>query len=378
MKLIHLSDLHLGKRVNEFSMLEDQAYILDRILEIVREAAVDAVLIAGDVYDKPVPPAEAVQLFDSFLTRLAGRPVPVFIISGNHDSGERLAFGARLLASRGVYLSTVFDGRVDPVLLKDGHGEVAVYLLPFMKPAHARRAYPEEEINSYNDAVRAAIARMEVDPARRNVLVAHQFVTGAKRCDSEELSIGGLDNVDASVFDSFDYVALGHIHGPQSVGRETVRYCGTPLKYSFSEAGHSKSVTLVALEEKGRVRIEPIPLAPLRDMREIRGSYLELTARSAWEGTSREDYLHVTLTDEEDVPEAIGRLRAVYPNVMRLDYDNQRTRSRQNVEAADGVEQKPPLGLLEEFYQLQNNRPMSPEQAEFARQLLEKIWEVES
>lgn len=375
MKFMHLSDLHIGKRVNEFSMLEDQKYILSRILSLVEEERPDGVFLAGDLYDKPVPPAEAVQLLDSFLTRLARMDVPVFAVSGNHDSPERVAFGARLLSGRGVYLSPVYDGTVEKVSLTDAYGEVQVHLLPFVKPAVVRHVFEEEEINSYQDAVRSAVAHMEIDPQARNVLIAHQFVTGAARCESEEILVGGLDNVDASVFDTFDYVALGHIHSPQHVGRETVRYCGTPLKYSFSEAGQEKSVTVLELREKGNVEIRKLPLKPLRDMRKIRGSYLEVTARPFYEGTNTEDYVQITLTDEEDVPDGLQKLRVIYPNLMRLEYDNRRTRDNGDVAGADSVEQKSELELCGEFYELQNNQPMNEKQEAFVRDLIQDIQE---
>ena len=314
MKLIHLSDLHLGKRVNDFSMLEDQQYILAEILQIIDREKPDGVLIAGDIYDKSVPSAEAVALLDDFLVRLSKRELRIFVISGNHDSPERMAFGGRLMERSGVHLAPVYDGKVEPVVLTDQYGPVKLYLLPFVKPSHVRRCFPEREIATYTDAVSAAIEAMEADTAVRNVLVTHQFVTGAARCDSEELSVGGTDNVDAAVFDPFDYVALGHIHGPQQVGRETVRYCGTPLKYSFSEAGHKKSVTVVELGAKGAVTIRTIPLKPLRDLVELRGTYEELTLRAFYEGTSYpRDYIHIILTDEDDIPDAVGKLRIIYP-----------------------------------------------------------------
>ena len=376
MKLIHLSDLHLGKRVNDFSMLEDQQYILAEILQIIDREKPDGVLIAGDVYDKSVPSAEAVALLDDFLVRLSRRELRIFVISGNHDSPERMAFGGRLMERSGVHLAPVYDGRVEPVVLTDEYGPVKLYLLPFVKPSHVRRCFPEREIATYTDAVAAAIEAMGVDTAVRNVLVTHQFVTGAARCDSEELSVGGTDNVDAAVFDPFDYVALGHIHGPQQVGRETVRYCGTPLKYSFSEAGHKKSVTVVELGAKGSVTIRTIPLKPLRDMVELRGTYEELTLRAFYEGTSYpRDYIHITLTDEEDIPDAVGKLRIIYPNLMKLDYDNKRTRAGIHLEGAEDVQQKSPLELLEEFYSNQNGQPMSEEQRAFARDMMERIWE---
>ena len=375
MKLIHLSDLHLGKRVNEFSMLEDQAYILDQILNIIREEAPDAVLIAGDVYDKAVPSAEAVQIFDDFLCRLAGEQLQVFVISGNHDSPERIAFGGRLMQGSGIHMSPVYDGAVKPVTFTDEYGEAAVYMLPFVKPAHVRRYFPERNIESYTDAIRVAIGAMEVDERRRNVLVTHQFVTGALRSDSENISVGGADNVDAAVFAPFDYVALGHIHGPQKMGRDTVRYCGTPLKYSFSEAGHKKSITVVELKEKGTVVIRTVPLVPRHDLRELRGTYMDLTDRRNYACTATDDYLHITLTDEEDIPDALGKLRIIYPNLMKLDYDNARTRRSAEVTDAGDVEQKSPLELFAELYEKQNNRPMSGEQLQFARTLIENIWE---
>ena len=374
MKILHLSDLHLGKRVNEFSMIEDQEYILQRILEIVDEQRPDAIVMAGDIYDKSVPSAEAVTLFDEFLSRLSSRNSKVFIISGNHDSPERLAFASRLIAKSGIYLSPVYRGKVEPVVLTDEYGEIAFYMLPFIKPAHVRRFFPEEEIDTYTDALRAAIAGMEIDQNRRNVLVTHQFVTGATRSESEEISVGGTDNVDASVFEGFDYVALGHIHGPQNIGSERIRYCGTPLKYSFSEAKHKKSVTVVTLREKGSLDLSFIPLIPRKDMREIKGSYAELTAKSYYEGMNREDYLHITLTDEEDIPEGMARLRVIYPNLMKLDYDNTRTRSSTKVESGAGAEAYSPLELFGRLYELQNGSRPSEEQEAFLEKLAEEIW----
>lgn len=375
MKLIHLSDLHLGKRVNEFSMLEDQQYILTEILQIIDREKPDGVMIAGDVYDKSVPSAEAVALLDDFLVRLAKRDLQVFLISGNHDSPERMAFGGRLMAQSGVHLAPVYDGKVSPITLTDEYGPVNLYLLPFLKPAHVRRCFPEREILTYTDALVAAIEAMGVDPAQRNVLVTHQFVTGAARCDSEEISVGGTENVDVSVFGPFDYVALGHIHGPQQVGRETVRYCGTPLKYSFSEAKHQKSVTVVELGEKGAVSVRTVPLTPMRDLAELRGTYEELTFRGFYDGTSYpRDYVHITLTDEEDIPDAVSKLRIIYPNLMKLDYDNKRTRAGIILEGAED-QQRSPLELLEEFYEKQNGQPMGEEQRAFAKSLMERIWE---
>lgn len=376
MKFIHLSDLHLGKRLHEVSLLEDQRYILTQILSIIDEEQPDGVLIAGDVYDKSVPSAEAVELLDDFLVRLAARDLSVFVISGNHDSPERMAFGGRLMAERRVHLSPVYDGAVQPVTLTDSFGELQVWLLPFVKPTHLRRLFPDQPVESYTDAVALAVQQLPLNPAVRNLLVTHQLVTGAQRCDSEELSIGGSDNVDVAVFAPFDYVALGHIHTPQRAGRDTVRYCGTPLAYSFSEADSAKSVTLVELQQKGSVELRTRPLAPLRNLRRLRGSYAELTLRSYYQDTGyQNDYLQLTLTDEEDIADAAAKLRVIYPNLLELGYDNTRTRTRGEVLEGAAGSNKSPLELFDELYQKQNNQPMSAEQAAFVGGLIEKIWE---
>ena len=376
MKFIHLSDLHIGKRVNEYSMLEDQQYILMQIINIIDEVKPDGVIIAGDVYDKPVPSAEAVALFDDFLYRLAKRNLQVFVISGNHDSPERIAFASRLIEKSGIYMSPVYNGKVTPITLSDEYGELDVYMLPFIKPAHVRRYFEEETINSYTDAMRVAIENMNINKSHRNILVTHQFVTGSSRCESEELSVGGTDNVDSDVFEDFDYVALGHIHSPQNCGSDKIRYCGTPLKYSFSEANHKKSVTVVTFERKGDMEITTIPLTPLRDLVEIKGTYDEIMSKSFYEGTTyKEDYMHITLTDEEDIYDAIGKLRTVYKNLMKLDYDNKRTRGTARITETADVERKSPLELFSNFYEIQNSQPMSDEQNEFMLELIERIWE---
>ena len=378
MKLIHLSDLHIGKRVHEVSMIEDQEYILTKILHIIDDEKPDAVLIAGDVYDKSVPSAEAVTLFDDFLCRLAKRSVPVMIISGNHDSPERLAFGGRLLEGSGIHISPVYGGEIRPITLRDAYGETDFWLLPFIKPIHVKRFFPDEEIVTYTDAVRAALKDLPMDPQRRNVLVTHQFVTGAATCESEELSVGGSDNVDASVFDGFDYVALGHIHGPQNIGTNRIRYCGTPLKYSFSEAGHYKSVTLAELGEKGDLKLRTLPLIPKRDLRQLRGSFAQLTDPEQYRQGAKDDYLHIVLTDEEDIPEAVGKLRLIYPNILKLSYDNTRTREDRTVGDAGDVKTRSPLELFGELYEIQNNQPMSETHRSFALDLIRSIWEGEA
>lgn len=440
MKFIHLADLHIGKRVNAFPMLEDQRYILKQILTILREEQPDGgVILAGDIYDKAIPSAEAVELFDEFLTQLAALRLRVFIIAGNHDSPERIAFGNRLMDRSGIYLSPVYDGHVkcitcpditSPATLSAANAvdpnagtrpvtsasvalsaanavdlnagthsvesastsatastcpPVDVYLLPFLKPANVRRFYPEETIESYTDAMRVAIAHMDIDPTHRNLLVTHQFVTGASRSDSEDISVGGSDNVDASVFAPFDYVALGHLHGPQQMGEEggpIIRYAGTPLKYSFSEARHHKSVTVVEIGEKKAdgvvdVCIGTRELRPLHDMREIRGSYEELTLRANYEGTATDDYIHATLTDEIEIPDAARHLQVIYPNLMKLDYDNARTRGQGSERRElEQLEEKSPLDLFSELFEKQNHKEMTEEQARYIEAQMEKIWEA--
>ncbi len=375
MKIMHLSDLHIGKKVNEYSMLQDQIYILKEILRIIDNEKVETVIIAGDVYDRSLPPNEALELFDEFLYQLSSRNVNVFVISGNHDSPERISYGGRMMTENKIFLSPVYDGNVKPISLNDDYGEVNFYLLPFIRPADIRRYFPDENIENYTDAVKVAIDNMNVDFSERNILITHQFVTGAELSESEDIIVGGTDNVSGEVFDGFDYVALGHIHREQTVGKDNIRYCGTPLKYSFSEAKHIKSVTILDFKDKENIKYSKIPLTPLRDMREIRGTYDELTLKSNYENTNVDDYLHITLTDEEDIPDAIGKLRSIYPNIMKLDYDNLRTRGSGIVDAIENIESKSPFELFADLFKQQNNQDMSEEQEEIMRNLIDKIWE---
>ena len=375
MKLIHLSDLHIGKRVNEFSMLEDQQHILFNILNIIENHKPDGVIIAGDVYDKAVPSAEAVELFDDFLFRLYKKNLKVFIISGNHDSAERIAFGGRLMNKSGIYMSPVYNGEINPITLEDEFGEINFYLLPFIKPLQVRKFFPENNIESYTDAIKTVTDSMEIDKSKRNLLITHQFVTGASRTESEDLSVGGTDNVDASVFADFDYVALGHIHRSQKCGGgEFIRYSGTPLKYSFSEANDKKTVTLLELKAKGDISLDFIELTPKRDMVELRGTYNELTLKSFWENTTyTEDYMHITLTDEEYIPDAIAKLRTIYKNIMKLDYDNTRTRTKNEIIGAEITKNKTTLEHFCEFYELRNGIPPSEDQKNFLSKIIEEI-----
>ena len=374
MKFFHLSDLHLGKRVNEFSMLEDQWDILQKIVVFAKEHKPDAVLIAGDVYDKSMPIVEAVQLLDRFLVWLNELGITVFIVSGNHDNAERVAFGAELLKNSSVHIVQSYNGKIAPVTLSDGYGDINIWMLPYLKPSLIRRHFPDRDVNTYSDAISAALSNANLDISARNVLIAHQFVTGAITSESEEISVGGSENVDGSVFDGFDYVALGHIHRPQQICRETLRYCGTPLKYSFSEASHTKSVTVVDMDGKGEIKITELPLAPLRDMREVRGTYNEIMNRNSYRGTNTEDYIHIVLTDEQDEPDAMAKLRNIYPNLMRLEYDNRRTQAVSSLETVASTDKKTPSELFGDLFEMQNGQPMNEEQSKYVSNMFYEIW----
>lgn len=387
MKLFHISDLHIGKRVNGFSMLEDQKYILNQIVDLASEYRPDGILIAGDLYDRSMPSAEAVELADDFLYQFTQLQIPVFLISGNHDCAERIAYGGRMMEQAGIYVSRVFDGEMQKYTLgiageKDRGTDI--YLLPYIRPAQVRRFYPEEEMETTQQAIEVILKHTELNKDRVNILVMHQFLAGASVCESEEMSIGGSDQVDVSVVEAFDYVALGHLHGPQKVGREAVRYCGSPLKYSFSESGHRKSVTVVEIrntgnheeetdcaksESKEQIRISQLPLIPKLDLREIRGPIEELLRPEVYESANSQDYLHITLTDKNEVLDAIGRLRDVYPNIMRLDFAEAERRQEQGQQELV-LEEKTPLELFAEFFSIQNGYEMSEEQDRLIREIL--------
>lgn len=375
MKILHLSDLHFGKRLNNFSLLEDQYHINQQIFKLAEDTHIEAVIIAGDVFDKQIPSAGAIQLFDDFLNFWAELNLPVFIISGNHDSAERLSFGANIFSNSNIYISPVYNGQITPITLNDAYGKINFYLLPFIKPATVRPFFPDEKINSYTEAVQTVLKKLPLNKNERNILIAHQFVTGAVLSDSEEIIIGGLDNIDAHIFNSFDYVALGHIHTPQTILRDTIRYCGTLLKYSFSEAHQQKSATIVNIKTKGQIDINTYPVKPLHDMRKIKGTYAELTSRQTYINTDTNDYILATLTDEEDIPDAVNRLRSIYPNIMQLNYDNTRTRTSRNIETIDTNTAKAPLELFNEFYKLQNNQPLNEIQSQIIQDLISAIWE---
>lgn len=376
MKFLHISDLHLGIRVHDFSMISEQEYILNQFLEIIINYKIDAVLIAGDIYDKMIPPVEAVKLFDWFLTELTSKKILVFIISGNHDSAERVAFGSGMLQRSGLHVSPVFNGGIKPITVADEFGEIGIYLMPFLKPATVRHYYPDSNILTYQDAVKCVTDSIKLDMKRRSILVAHQFVTGAIRSESEEISVGGLDQVDVSCFNGFDYVALGHIHRPQSITKDTIRYSGTPLKYSLSEVTHQKTATIIDVISKENIELIQVQLRPMHDMRTICGKYMDITSLDFYKDTNTDDYIFITLYDEEDIPDAIGKLRAIYPNLMRIEYDNIRTRS-ENIDICTTEEKLSPIDAFKDLYKLQNNQDMTEKQELFVTDILTEIWEGE-
>lgn len=362
MKIIHLSDLHLGKKVLNFSMLEDQKDILVQIETVIDEEKPDAVVIAGDVYDKAVPMAEAVHIFDDFLVWLSSRRIETFVISGNHDSPERISFASRLIDATGIHMAPIYNGEVKPYVCNDEFGEVCFYLLPFIKPIQVRHFLEDDTIKTYTDAVSESVKRMNVDTAKRNVLVSHQFVTGAATCDSE-ISVGGIDNVDAGAYAPFDYVALGHIHGPQNIIPDRIRYSGTPLKYSFSEKNHHKSVTIVELGKKGDVKVSTRELKPLHDFITIEGTYDEIASK--YRGLDLQDYVEVVLKDEVEIADAFRKLKGIFANIMQMRYDNVRTRESRAVTVSENVKTISEMELINRFYEFQNNQPMTDAQKEY-------------
>lgn len=370
MRFLHLADLHIGKRVNGFSMIEDQKFVFEQVYNVIENEKIDGIIMAGDIYDKPVPSAEAVKLFDEMLTRLVSINLPIFVISGNHDSAERIGFGSDILSAAKVYMSRVYNGNLQKIELEDDYGKINVYLLPFIKPATVKNIYKEAEIKDYDDALEYVLSQKKIDETKRNVIVSHQFVTGAMRSKSEEVSVGGLDNVSVENYKAFDYVALGHIHRAQQMGRESARYAGTLLKYSFSEEKHNKSMTIVDLKEKGNIEIKEIPVKPLHDLKTIKGKFSEITSEEFYKELKKEDYYRAVLTDEEDILNAIGKLKSIYPNLMSMEYDNTRTRSYSVVDNVETGEAKSPLDYFEKFFEKQNGRKMSEKQRDYLLEIL--------
>ncbi len=373
MKLMHLSDLHLGKLVLEQSMIDDQKYILNQIIDIVKKEQVDIVLIAGDVYDKSIPTIEAVNLFSDFLTRLYKLKVLVFVISGNHDSKDRLSFGNELFVDNGIYIEGIFNGNLRCETINDKDGKLNIYMLPFIKPVEVKRFYPDEIIDTYEDAIKCILKHSSINKSERNIILVHQFVTSLGedviRSDSESISLGGIDNIDVTLFKDFDYVAMGHIHGPQKVGRETARYSGSPLKYSFSEVNQKKSVCIIEFNSKEDINISKIPLIPIRDMRVIKGPFDKLISKEIVNLENKNDYLDVVLTDDDYIINAIGKLRKFYPNILKLEYENKISSN----EVSDNIDidksNMSPIDLFSEFYKMQNGIELPAKK----RKIIEKV-----
>lgn len=366
MKFLHLSDLHLGKQMNDVSLLEDQeAMLMYQIVPIAQKEHVDAVLIAGDIYQRSTPQAEAVALFDRFVSELAAMGKKVFVISGNHDSAQRISYFSALVKPSGVYMTEAFKGQMQSVTLSDAYGELVIWMLPFLRPQQVKRFLPEEKIVTYQDAMQAVLRQTPIDKKKRNILMCHQFITGAATSDSEDRSIGGLEQIDAALFDAFDYVALGHIHRPQKIRRQTLRYAGSPLKYSFSEADFDKSVPVIDMQEKGYIDVHTVALKPLHDVRRVEGMLDELMNMPY-----SEDYVWATVRDENVPPDARVMLTGVFPNMLKFSIVNSKTKTDVDVMATQSMENKSIVELFADFYRLQNNN-QSPSAAHMKE--LEKV-----
>ena len=371
MKFIHISDLHLGRKIFEYSMIDEQKNALKQVIKASVEQKVDGIFIAGDIYDKSIPTVEAIALFEDFLMELVDRKIKVFIISGNHDSVERVSFGAELFKKSNIYIAKAYDGKVPVIELEDEYGKLYVHLLPFVKPAIVKKFHEDNEIIDYNSALKTIVENMTYDVSKRNVMLVHQFITGAVRSDSEEVFLGGLDNVDFEVFEDFDYVAMGHIHKPQSMGRKNVRYSGSPVKYSIDEINHKKSMTIIELKDKGEINIDTIPFVQIRDIKKLEGTYMELTDRKNYIDIKKDDYFHVILKDELDIPDALRKLKVIYPNILKLEYCNKRTTTRRAYIKPEEIKNKNVLDYVRELYEQQNNSQIDDMQLK----LIQQLWE---
>lgn len=366
MRFLHISDLHLGRQIGGFDLYEEQSFMLESICGAAKEKSVDAVIIAGDIYDKQSPAADAMTLFSDFTGKLVNEKIPVYMISGNHDSAGRVSYFSDIIRESGVFVSEKFDGRLQKHIFRDEYGNVNIYLLPFLKPAAVRQFYPDSKIETYEDAVSAVIGESNINSKERNVLVCHQFIAGSEKSGSEVMSVGGTPNISARVFDSFDYVALGHIHRPQSAGRETVRYSGSPMKYDASEASQTKKLTFVDIEEKGKIKISMEDMPYLRDVISVSGKFGELMARSECG-----DYAAVTITDEDIVPDAAASLRQVYPLMISFGVKNSKTDSVFETSGEVSFEGKSPVELFFDFFKEQNN---GAEPDEYQMEIMKKVF----
>ena len=380
MRILHLADLHLGKILQEQPLIEDQKYMLEEIIKKVQEENIEIILISGDIYDRSIPQTDAVDMLDYFLNKLIkDLKKQVFMISGNHDSKERLGFGNKIFENDGLYISSKYEGQIKKVELQDEYGKLNIYLLPFIKPVEVKK-YFEDEILSYDETIKKIIEKENIDETQRNIILTHQFVTcigeEVERTDSETISLGGIDNVDISNYDKFDYVAIGHVHRPQRIGRDTARYAGTMLKYSFSEVNHKKTIPIIDFKEKGNINIKLVELIPLRDMREIKGPIEELIKKENYKNTNTEDYIKAIITNEEPVYDAIGQIRKVYPNVLKLEIQNSKSSVSQNDEKEkelQNIKNKSEVELFNEFYKFQNYTELNDEQTQVIENIVKEI-----
>jgi len=378
MRILHTSDWHIGRQFHNVSLLEDQRYILDEILSIIRTQDIDVVLISGDIYDRSIPPSDAVVLLDDIIDEISHQlQVPVIIISGNHDSAQRLSFGARQLAKSGVYLMGQLLSNPEPVILNDSFGEVAFYGIPYADPASVRNTY-DCDVHSHEEAMRFLTDQIkEHNPKhRRCVVLSHCFIDGGDASESERpLSVGGADKVPYNLFEDFSYTALGHLHGPQYKGQETIRYSGSILKYSFSEVNHNKSVSICELDASGNCVIEKIPLVPLRNMRIIEGC-LEEIIEKAKDDPNKEDYLLVKLLDTHALYEPMAKLRAVYPNILQLEKPNLSQGGEREQIKRDNLK-KGELPMFLDFYQQMTGDELEDSAVKIVSDLLDDIHQRE-
>lgn len=373
MLVAHISDLHLGKTLHNFSLIEDQVFILNQIVEICKNKKVDILMVSGDIYDKNVAPEAGIRVLRKFLNDLVAANIKVLLISGNHDSAERLTFGAEFMTEKGIYFSKIYDGNIEPVTFTDDFGPINFYLLPFVKPSTVKYYFQDEEIDSYDDAIKCAIKHMKINPKERNIILTHQNILNAERCESEEAIIGNLDAVNADYFKDFDYTALGHIHKPQKI-KENIYFCGTPLKYSTSELNHQKTMPVINFGEKGKIDMEFVSLNPKRDLRQITGTLDQIMTMSKKDPNNKEDFIDIILTNENEVLDAITTLRTVYPNILKITYDNKASKVAENVEHLEGVNESNPLETFQTFYKSRRDAEMSAEQIDYVQSLIEKIW----
>ena len=373
MKIFHLADLHIGKIVNGFSMLKQQQYILEKVIYLVKTHKPKVLIIAGDIYDKHNPSNSAAILFSNFIEELSQFDLDILIVSGNHDSGQKLQFASGILSRQRIFISGSFDGKIDEVSLKDNFGTINFYLMPFVRPSDVRVYFPD--VSSYHNALETVLNNSDIDYNKRNVFIGHQFfgggISNVERSDSELISVGGIDNVGYNLLEKFDYAALGHLHKPQKLVFDYIRYSGSPLKYSESEVSHQKSIVMLDIMEKNNVKIELLELKPEIEMRKIEG-YINDILNDSYDLDKTNDYVHITLLDEGEVINAINKIRNKYPNVMTLKFKNIRSQNHNDINVRDDISETNPIDLFNDFFKLQNNREMNESQRKTVERLIGK------